>query len=147
MKILPINNNHKTSFGAKFSTKECNNLIDSALCHDKQAGIQKLYTLLEKLDKMPGKNAELKTWARNNQSDVVGFMSKSDGFGCQIRIDGKLAAEGRDCYEALYSAVTSKRTKDGEKIAMPKSVFDLLWWGNAEKTTKDLMAFFKPTSI
>lgn len=142
MKILPINNK-QTEFKARLSKKELNTVIDSALSHDKQAGIPKLYTLLERLDKMPGNNAELKSWNRNNPTEIIGFLSKTSDSTCQLRIDNNLAAEGSNVFDVLYSAITSSKTKDGKKIDMPKSVFDLMWWENREKTARDLEQFFR----
>ena len=72
MKVMPINNN-KTQFQAKLPKGDLNTLVSSALSHDKEAGIAKLYTLLEGLEKLPGEKAELKTMLRNSQSDIIGF--------------------------------------------------------------------------
>ena len=141
MRVLPINNNQQ-SFSAKLPKSELNTVIDSALNHDKSAGVPKLYTLLDKLDKMPGEKAELKAWLRNNQSDLIGFVPRAEST-CQLRIDGKLVEEGSNTYNVLYSAVTSAKTKDGKKISMPNSVFDLMWWENRDKTAKDLEQFFR----
>ncbi len=139
MKIMPINNTTQPKFNARLPKRELNTLVDSALVHDKKAGIPKLYTLLEGLDKMSGEKAELKNIYRNSQSDVVGFASGSYDIGyCQLRIDGKLVAEGSNSYDILYSAVTSKQTNDGKKIAMPQTVFDLMWWENTDKTYSDV---------
>ena len=143
MKILPINNT-QPQFKANLPKKEINTIIDSALSHDKQAGIPKLYTLLERLDKMPGRNAEIKTLARNNQSSLMGFGT--DYFNAnywQLRVDDKLVSEGPNAYDLLYSATTSTKPTDGRKIAMPQAVFDLLWWENREKTAQDIEQFFR----
>ena len=72
MKILPVSNN-QPNFGAKLPKSQINNVIDSALVSDKIAGIPKVYTLLEKLDSMPGDKAEFKTLLRNSQSQFVGL--------------------------------------------------------------------------
>jgi hypothetical protein len=141
MKISPINNS-QPQFKAKLPKKEINAVISSALTHDKQAGIQKLYTLLERLDKMPGDKAELTSLAVNSQSQLIGFMSRHDNT-CQLRIDNKLVDEGTNTYDVLYSATTSAKTKDGKKIHMPQAVFDTMWWENADKTTQDLEQFFR----
>jgi len=137
MKIMPINNTCQQNFGARLPKSEFNTIVDSALRNDKNAGIPKLYTLLEKLDKMPGEKAELKSWMRNNQSEI-GYLSRDLGNTCQLRIDGKLAEEGSNIFDVLYSATTSAKTKDGKKIPMPKTVFDLMWWENRDKTAKDI---------
>jgi len=138
MKILPISCN-QAQFKAKLPKDSLNTIVDSALSHDKQAGIPQLYTLLEQLDKMPGKKAELKSLITNSQSNILGFSSNSSRLNhCQLRIDGVLTEEGNNVFDILYSAVTSAKTKDGRKIAMPKSVFDFLWWQNKEKTIQDV---------
>lgn len=143
MKVTPINNN-QLQFRANLPKKELTTLVDSALCHDKTAGIPKLYTLLEQLDKMPGDKAKLTTIIKNSQSDVVGLAA---GFfkpnSCQLRIDDELVAEGQNIFDTLYSYVTSKQTKDGKKIQMPQTIFDALWWNNAEKNVSDVESLLK----
>jgi len=141
MKILPISSN-QPKFMAKLPKKELYSVMDSALCRDSQAGIQKLYTILECLDKMPGKNAELTSLIANSQSQLIGYMSRRDNT-CQLRIDNKLVSEGTNIYDVLYSAATCAKTNDGKKIAMPSSVFDLMWWKNRAKTVQDLEQFFR----
>jgi hypothetical protein len=141
MKILPVNNNNP-KFGAKLPKKEINTVIDSALNRDKQAGIPKLYTLLERLDKMPGNKAELTSLFVNSQSQLIGYGARRDNT-CQLRIDDQLVGEGTNIYDVLYSATTSAKTQDGKKISMPQSVFDLMWWENREKTSHDLEQFFR----
>ena len=136
MRTAPINS-YQPQFTAKLPQKELNNLVDSALNHDKQAGIPKLYTLLERLDKMPGDKAELTSLLANNQSQLIGFIPRQYST-FQLRIDNKLVDEGSNIYDVLYSAVTSAKTKNGKKISMPKTVFDLMWWNNKEKDIKDV---------
>ena len=136
MKIIPINNS-QPQFKAKLPKTELNTLVDSALCHDKVAGIPKLYTLLESLDKMSGEKAEIKSWIRNSQSQVIGLISDCGG-QYQFRIDGELKEEGRNIFDTLYNAVTTAKTKDGKKIPMPKTVFDMMWWNNSDKTIADV---------
>ena len=138
MNISPINNN-QPQFKARLPKTEINTLVDSALSHDKNAGIPKLYTLLEGLDNMTGEKAELKTLARNSQSSVLGFgLDSFKSNHCQLRIDDELVAEGPNIYDTLYSAVTSAQTKDGKKIPMPGAVFDIMWWKNCQKTIEDV---------
>lgn len=137
MKIVPISNN-QSQFKARLPLVEMNTLVDSALSHDKNAGIPKLYTLLEGLDNMPGIKAEMKSWVRNNQSCIVGFSPDRFLSQCQLRIDGVLIEEGKDIFSTLYRAVTSTKTKDGRKINMPGAVFDIMWWENRDKTVDDI---------
>ena len=141
MQIMPINNN-QPRFGAKLPKQEMNKVIDSALFHDKQAGIPKLYTLLERLDKIPGEKAELKSLFVNNQSQLIGYWSQHPST-CQLRVDDTLISEGQNAFDVLYSGTTSVKTKDGKRIAMPQSVFDRLWWENVDKTAQDLEQFFR----
>ena len=136
MRIVPINNN-QPQFSAKLPKSELNNLVDSALRNDKEAGIPKLYTLLDGLDKIQGEKAEIKNLIRNSQSQLIGFYPQRNN-SYQLRIDNELKAEGTDTFDVLYSAVTSAKTKDGKRISMPKSVFDLMWWGNKDKTYNDV---------
>lgn len=143
MKISPINNN-QPQFRAKLPKSELNSFVSSALTRDKNAGIPKLYTLLEQLDKTPGDKAEIKSLIKNNQSSVLGFGLDCYGTNhCQLRIDGKLVGEGSNIYDTLYSAMTSAKTKDGRKISMPQSVFDIMWWENRDKTVQDMEQFLR----
>lgn len=136
MRIMPINNN-QPSFEARLPKRELNTMVDAALSHDKEAGLPKLYTLLQQLDKMPGEKAELKSWIIRRIPSGIGFASSYEN-RYQLRVDNKLIEEGSNAFDVLYSAVTSFKTKDGKKIHMPKAVFDPMWWKNRNKSAEDI---------
>ena len=128
MRISPINNNNP-SFGVKLPKNDMNSLVTTALRNDSKDGIPKLYTLLNRLDKLPGKKAEIKEiWPIsrvNSQSALIGYISKPSHI-CQFRVDGELIKEGSDAYQTLCEAVDF-----------------LEWKENAEKTPQDLEQFFR----
>ena len=60
MKILPINNtlnNKQQNFKAKFSAKDINNVLAEIKGYDADL-YPKLYTLLERVNELPGKVAK-----------------------------------------------------------------------------------------
>lgn len=127
MRIAPINNS-QPKFGTKLSLKkvDINTMVGEALEHDKNAGIPKLYTLLQYLKKMPDETAEFSKLAGLNYNHY------------QLRINNKLVQEGRDTYEILYNFTTPKKTEDGKIIPMPTSIFEDDWWKNVGKTYRDI---------
>lgn len=137
MKVLPISSNQQ-QFKARLPKSAFDTIVTSAWSKDKDAGMQKLYTLLQALDKIPGEKAEIKSVVVNNQSNLIGYRLR-DSHICQLKIDGKLIEEGSNIFDVLYSAVTSSTTKDGKKIKMPGAVFDIMWWENRDKTRDDVM--------
>ena len=142
MRILPMNTNYQQTFGAKLPKSQIGMVKEAAQNHDSKTGIPKMYTILQELDKMAGKNAELKKFPLGIRIyDNTGFK-KIDPQICQIRIDGKLIQEGDTVFETLYNAVTSKKD-NGKKISMPKEVFDKMWKKNSEKTAEDMEQFFR----
>ena len=127
MKIMPITNK-QPQFGTKLKLQriDVNTIVGDALSHDINAGIPKLYTLLQYLKKMPEETAE---FSRLKGLDYNHY---------QLRINNKLVKEGRDTYEILYDLTTPKKTSDGKKIPMPTSIFEKSWWENTDKTYQDI---------
>ena len=145
MKILPIDSNCKPSFNAKFPKKEAMELVEFAKKDKDNAGIPKLYTLLDLLDKFPGKIARFKTKTVTSQYRATSiyegsyFPSTTYNSLCVDNVEIKKKPISK--YNVLYRAMTDYKTKDGEYIPMPESIWNSLWWKNRDKTVKDIEKF------
>ncbi len=136
MKILPINNiqnNKQQNFKAKFSAKDINNVLSDIKCFDADL-YPKLYTLLERVNELPGKTAK---------------FVPTDEFcnAWQVHIDGKSmsnAFQFKNRYSALYSSVVKHEgniIKYSDFVRMPKNIFEQKWWANRFKGEEDIKNF------
>lgn len=131
MKILPINDDKmpNKNFKAKLSAKDVNGLLREINGKD-ASYVPKLYTLLERLDELPGKKAgfdEEYNWCSLtiNENDVNPnkFFSK---------------------FSALYSSLVEHKdtnVKNSSIIRMPERIFEQKWWDNRGKTKTDIKQF------
>ena len=136
MKILPINNiqnNKQQNFKAKFSAKDINSVLSDIKCYDADL-YPKLYTLLERVNELPGK--------------VAKFVP-SDKFGnaWQVHIDGKSmsnAFQFKSRYSALYSSIVKHDgniIKNSDIVRMPESIFEQKWYANRFACEEDIKKF------
>ena len=136
MKILPINNiqnNKQQNFKAKFSAKDINCVLSEVKNHDAEL-YPKLYTMLERVNELPGKIAK--------------FVSP-DGFGnfWQVHIDNKSLTANKQFinkYAALYSSIVDHNgtiVKKSDIVRMPESIFEQKWWANRFKGEEDVKNF------
>lgn len=136
MKILPINNiqnNKQQNFKAKFSAKDINVLLDEIKGYDADL-YPKLYTLLERVNELPGKNAK--------------FVPADDyGNYWQLHIDGKSISKAFQFinkYSALYSSLVKHKDniiKYSDIVRMPERIFEQKWWKNRIKGEEDIRNF------
>lgn len=145
MKILPINNNYKPSFNARLPKKEIMELVEISKKDKNGAGMQKLYTLLDLLDKFPGKIAGYKTKTVTSRYRATGPYGGSflpNTTYNTLYIDNvEIKKKPKSKLNVLYSAMTDYKTEDGEYIHMPESIWDNMWWKNRDKTIKDVEKF------
>ena len=144
MKVYSINNSHQQSFGARFPKEEINTLISAALSDKKGAGIPKLYTLLDLLDKRAGRVAGFKTHTKTSRYVALGahgpFHPSTTTY--ELYADNVKIKEGIiSKLSTLYHAMTDFHPKTGEDISMPQPVFDTMWWKNVSKTIDDVLKF------
>ena len=135
MKILPINNlqnNKQPNFKAKFTAKDINAVLGEIKGHDAEL-YPKLYTMLERVNELPGKTAQ--------------FVS-SDGYGnfWQVHIDNKSLTSNKfiNRFSALYSSLINHKdsiVKHSDIGRMPESIFEQRWWANRFKTEGDVTNF------
>ena len=136
MKILPINNiqnNKQQNFKAKFSAKDINAVLSEINGYDADL-YPKLYTLLERVNELPGKTAEfVPTDIWNN------FW--------QVHIDGKSISRAFQFisrYNALYSSIVrhdDNIIKYSDTVRMPARIFEQKWWANRNKGEEDIKNF------
>lgn len=136
MKILPINNiqnNNQQSFKAKFSKQDVNLFLKEIEGNDVDI-VPKLYTMLDFVKNLPGKNAkilpsEYRPWY-------------------QIQIDGVSATQGR-YYISAYHALLDMtiQSKNFKKVLssdkMTKETFMENFYKNSEKTIDDIKNIFE----
>ena len=136
MKILPINNiqnNKQQNFKAKFSAKDINNVLSEVKGYDADL-YPKLYTLLERVNELPGKTAK--------------FVPMDEfGNAWQVHIDGKSMSKAfqfMNRYSALFSSVVKHDgniIKNSDIVRMPESIFEQKWWANRAKNENDIRHF------
>ena len=136
MKILPINNiqnDKQQNFKARFSAKDINTVLSEIKGHDADL-YPKLFTMLERVNELPGK--------------VAKFVSP-DGYGnsWQVHIDKK-SLTGQSLFlnrfSALYSSIVKHKdsiVKSSDIVRMPESIFEQKWWANRFKTEGDVKNF------
>ena len=136
MKISPINNtqnNKQQNFKAKFSAKDINNVLSEVKGYDADL-YPKLYTLLERVNELPGKTAN---------------FVPTDEFGnaWQVHIDGKSMSKSfqfKNRYNALYRSVVNNDSniiKHSDIVRMPERIFEQKWWANRFKGKEDIKNF------
>ena len=136
MKILPINNaqnNKQQNFKAKFSAKDINNVLSEVKGLDADL-YPKLYTLLERVNELPGKTAK---------------FVPADEFcnAWQVHIDGKSISKAfhfKNRYNALFSSVVKHKgniVKYSDTVRMPENIFEQKWWANRFKGEEDIKNF------
>ena len=108
----------------------------------------KLYTLLEMLDKFPGRIAGFKTKTVTSKYRAMslygGSYFPSTTYNT-LHIDNvEIKKKPKSKWAVLYSAMTDYKTKDGQCIPMPESIWNNLWWKNRDKTIKDIEKFVLP---
>lgn len=102
--------------------------------------VPKLYTLLELLDKHPGRKAEVSSKTHTSKYPAMGVYP--EWTISTLEVDGnEIEKDKNGLFNLLYKALTSHKTSDGRTITMPLSIFDGMWWANRDKTEKDLMKF------
>lgn len=136
MKILPINNiqyNKQQNFKAKFSAKDIKEVLSEVKGYDADL-YPKLYTLLERINELPGKTAK---------------FVPTDEFcnAWQVHVDGKSMSKAfqfKNRYSALYSSVVNHEgniIKYSDIVRMPESIFEQKWWANRAKSEEDVRHF------
>ena len=135
MKILPINNTNtqNTQFKAKFPKQDVKQFLteieDCDCCV-----VPQLYTLLDFVKNLSGKTAEI-------------VPSRPRPF-YQIHIDGKSITNGQEyisAFHALYNAIVSHEKsslKTSPLKRMTEDQFEINYFKNANKTTKDIEKIF-----
>ena len=137
MTISPINNiqyNKQQNFRAKFSKQDINHFLKEIENNDVDI-IPKLYTMLDFVKKLPGKDAKI--------------LVSSYRPWYQILIDEKSATQGRyyiNTYHALkdmtvQSPKSSKKVLSVEK--MTKETFLEKFYQNTKKTKEDIEKLFE----
>lgn len=127
MKILPINNiAPNNNFKAKLPPRDVNNLLREINGYDASL-VPKLYTLLERLEELPGKQA--------------GFLNEH-GWHSLI-VNNKSVNCNKFCnnYAALYSSLVNHKdtiVKESRIVRMPESIFEQKWWQNRTRTKSDI---------
>ena len=134
MQVQSINNitypKKTTSFKAKLSKQDLNLVLKEIKGHD-VALVPKLYTLLEILHELGGKNAR--------------FVTESKNFS-YLLIDDKVINETvfKNCYSALFNSLIESKSlnvNNSNIIRMPESIFEQKWWKNKHKTIEDMNIF------
>lgn len=134
MQVTQLNNitypKKTTSFKAKLSKQDLNLVLKEIKGHD-VALVPKLYTLLEILHELGGKNAR--------------FVTESKKFS-YLLIDDKVINETvfKSCYSALFNSLIESKSSNVMNpsiIRMPESIFEQKWWVNKHKTIKNMNIF------
>lgn len=135
MNVQPINKTN--SFRARFPKSDLNQLIKRA--DSTVAGMPKLYTMIDFLDKLPGKRAQFLIKEDNTHLNKV----YTSIFDYTLRIDGRIVGySAKDNWSALSNAcIDDTMPQFGKHIHMPRSVFENKWWNNLNKTEEDIMKF------
>ena len=124
MNIQSINNNYSTSFKARLPEAEVKCLIQEA--KQVPAGLPKLYTLLNFLDKIPTSYLNFTKTKSNNYF----LVDKSSILGI-----------AKNKFDALKYACVDNSTHYGPFSYMAESAYEKQWQNNLDKTEKDILKF------
>ena len=124
MNVQSINNNYPTTFKARLPKAEVNNLIQEA--KQVPAGLPKLYTMLNFLEKIP--------------TSYLGFTkTKSNDY---FLIDkNSILGIAKNKFDALERACVDNSIHHGPFSYMAESAYEKQWQNNLDKTEKDILKF------
>ena len=130
------------AFCARFSRKNVDMLIENAKA-SKPENIPQLYTMLEYLDELPGRELRFET------KDYAGQYTLANDYRTRVYLGGIQLGEAkglRNYFGALFNACV-KNEAQAEHLRMPERIFEQQWWNNRHKTAEDIRKFALPDMV